>query len=531
MTNDVFSGGKMQRLFRYGDAAEPHPVRWGVLLSVILLGWALFWTLLPCCVLDNDFIDVLENIVWGSHPQWGYDKNPYAGAQFGYWIWRLSGGAFFSSFLASQLCVCIGVFCVYLTAIRFLPRRTAFLGVIVLLSLTFYGIKAVELCDDVMELALWPATMLLTYLGVRGREKYRPLCWLGAGLCAGLSLMVKYFAPAMFLAVAIPLVFTAEGRRVFRTFSFWLSAVPFLLLVLPNVFWLHEYRYEPLFYAAERASLLEEGVPWTDHFAKPLKALNRAAGVFGVGAFLFALFFPLRKPAGDRPSLSSFDKVFVWSCCWTPFCAALLFSAVTGGSINYSWVVPCFPFFGIWLFAVWMPRISPLRARIFTVVVLLHGIGFGAIFAVRSLEVQGYRKDGCDYENFPGRAMTEAVSSLWHTVSERPLPYVIGDRTAACNTAVYSPAHPEAFFGASVDHSQWIRPEDVLRRGGVIVTDLSSKSGRRRMNKYWTESVPEAQHGPERKVLLERAVPQWYRNLRGTPPCGEFLLQVILSAE
>ena len=53
------------------------------MLLAILIGWMVFWTVLPCVSLANDFVDVLENIVWGRHFQFGFDKNPYAGPFFG----------------------------------------------------------------------------------------------------------------------------------------------------------------------------------------------------------------------------------------------------------------------------------------------------------------------------------------------------------------------------------------------------------------------------------------------------------------
>ena len=124
------------------------------MLLAILIGWMVFWTVLPCISLANDFVDVLENIVWGRHFQFGFDKNPYAGPFFGVGVWYLSGKAFFSSFLASQVCVFVGILCVYQVAKRILPPRTAFLAAITLLLVNFYGIKATELCDDVMELAV-----------------------------------------------------------------------------------------------------------------------------------------------------------------------------------------------------------------------------------------------------------------------------------------------------------------------------------------------------------------------------------------
>ena len=496
------------------------------ILLIILSGWLVFWTVLPCIALANDFIDVLENIVWGRHFQFGFDKNPYAGPFFGAGVWYLSGKAFFSSFLASQVCVFTGIFCVFQVAKRILPLRTAFLAAVTLLFINFYGIKATELCDDVMELAVWPLTMLFVYLGVKGDQKKSWLYWLCAGFFAGLAMMVKYFAPAMYVCVIIPLLFTKEGRAVFRKPQFYLAAIPFILVVLPNILWLFSNDFKPFQYAAGRAALSGgETIPLSDHFTRPLKALDRAAQVFGVAVIFFALFFPWRRKRADRTQYSAFDKVFVWSCCWGSFGSALVFSLVTGGKINYSWVVPCFPFMGVWLFMVWSPRITRIKANFYLAATLLMGFVFGVIFVLRSLEHQGYKKRGCDYENYPGHAVTAAATALWHEVSDQPMPYVISDRKGSCNVSVYSPEAPEAFFDADVTQSQWIDPEDIMKRGGVLVWD--EKTDEQSLFDYMN-SIPADKLGELHEMQIPRAVPAWYRKLRGTPKLFRVSMRVIL---
>ena len=495
------------------------------ILLIILFGWMAFWTVLPCISLANDFIDVLENIVWGRHFQFGFDKNPYVGPFFGIGVYYLGGKAFFSSFLASQVCVFTGIFSVFLVAKRILPLRTAFLSAVTLIFINFYGIKAVELCDDVMEIAVWPLTMLFVYLGVKGSEKYKWAYWLCAGFFAGLALMVKYFAPAMYVCVAIPLLFTKEGRAVFRKPQFYLAAIPFILVVLPNILWLFSNDFKPFQYAAGRAALTDGGIPWSDHIHRPLKALDRAAGVFGVAIIFFALFFPWRRKREDRPQYSAFDKVFVWSCCWGSFGSALLFSAVTGGKINYSWLVPCFPYMGVWLFMVWSPRITRIKARAYLAAVLLMGVVFGVIFVLRSLEHQGYKKRGCDYENYPGHAVAAAATELWHGVSQNPLPFVVSDRKGSCNTAVYSPDQPEAFFDADVTQSQWIDPEEIKKRGGVVIWNEDAVPAS--IEKFMNE-IPAERLGEIQPMQFPRAVPAWYRKMRGTPPPVNVYMRLIL---
>jgi hypothetical protein len=296
-------------------------------------------------------------------------------------------------------------------------------------------------------------------------------------------------------------------------------------VVLPNVLWLFSNDFKPFHYAAGRAALEGSGVQLSDHFTRPLKALDRAAQVFGVAVIFFALFFPWRRKCADRPQYSAFDKVFVWSCCWGSFASALLFSLATGGKINYSWVVPCFPFMGVWLFMVWSPRITRIKARAYLSATLLMGFIFGVIFVIRSLEHQGYKKRGCDYENYPGHAVTAAATALWHEVSDQPMPYVISDRKGSCNVAVYSPEAPEAFFDADVTQSQWIDPEDIMKRGGVLIWD--EKTDEQSLFDYMN-SIPEAKLGEVHEMQIPRAVPAWYQKLRGTPKLFLVSMRLIL---
>jgi hypothetical protein len=198
---------------------------------------------------------------------------------------------------------------------------------------------------------------------------------------------------------------------------------------------------------------------------------------------------------------------------------------VTGGKINYSWVVPCFPFMGVWLFLVWSPRITRIKARVYLAAVLLMGFIFGVIFVTRSLEHQAYKKRGCDYENYPGHAVTKAATALWHEVSAQPMPYVISDRKGACNVAVYSPEAPEAFFDADVTQSQWIDPEDVRKRGGIVIWDEKTNG---EMLFEFMNKIPEAQLGEVHEMQFPRAVPAWYRKLRGTPPVFNVSMRLIL---
>ena len=499
----------------------PH---WNVLFYALWGGWFLLWSVLPLIALENDFIDILENIVWGRHFQFGYDKNPYLGAWIGYWSFHLTGGTWISYFL-SQVFVSGGFVAVYLLARKMLNRTEALFSVLLLWGITFYGMKATELCDDVMEMGVWPWLVYCFYCALRA-ERRRTGYWLLTGLCAGTALMIKYYAPVLLLSMLAIMLTTREGRRAWTEPGPYLAGAAALLIALPNILWLLQNNFVAIDYALGRASL-EDGigsVPWSAHFTEPLRALNRALGVLAVPAGIFAIFFCCRDRKAPAPE--RFDRIFVGVIAWGPFALTLLFSLLTGGGINYSWVVPCFLWFGLFCFLFYRPRISAWNGRGFIGTMVGLALLFGTIFLLRSTWHQGYRKKGCDYENYPGRESAAALTELWRAGYGTPLRFVVGNREDSCNQAVYSSDMPEAYFSANPAFSQWIDEEEIRRHGGLMLC-----------SELWPEVVPEGVQvrklypkpewwsrverdfdtTPIQLLRCRRAVPDWFRRLAGEP--------------
>lgn len=465
------------------------------------------WTLLPLISLDSDFVDPLENIVWGSHFQFGYDKNPYLGAWLGYYLYKLSGDSTLSVYLMGQILVFTGIFSTWRLARKLLSEPMAALAASSLIFINFYGIKSVELCDDVIELGLWPVTILFFYKALT--EKHPMRDWLICGFFCGCDLMVKYYAPFLFVPMAVILLFTEEGRRAWKSAPIYLAGCIVLLMSLPNILWLFSNDMVTIRYAFGRGGVSDQQIPFTDHLINPWKSLQRAAGVFGVQLAAFALCFFRR---GETTPRQSFNTRFLWLMTLGPFGLTLLFSLISGSRINYSWVLPCFSCLGIACFYFWQPKISSWNVRLHTVLLLVMALMFGTIFLVRSTYFQGYVKKKCDYENYPGREIALILTKEWHRRFNSPLPYVVAERQESCFLAIYSPDHPEAFFAGNISQSQWIDPKDVLRKGAVLVCDDDLEAFESLITLLPKERLTEIV-----SCEIPRAVPAWFRKFAGEP--------------
>lgn len=227
-------------------------------LTVLLCAWGAVWFVAPLLALDNAFIDVPENIIWGSYFQFGYDKNPYLGAWIGYLGSLLTGNSLWNSYLLSQVFVVTGLWAVWRLSLRMTSPAGAFLAVIFLLGVNFYGIKSVELCDDVMELGFWPLLIWSFYCSLKDGNRIGS--WLLTGFLAGCCFMIKYYGAVLFVSMFVVMLATPEGRRAFRRPGPYLGAVLFAVMCLPNLIWLGGNDMVAFRYAFDRAAL-DDGAP------------------------------------------------------------------------------------------------------------------------------------------------------------------------------------------------------------------------------------------------------------------------------
>ncbi|MDD3119129.1 MAG: glycosyltransferase family 39 protein [Victivallales bacterium] len=477
--------------------------------------WFVWWSVLPFVALGNDYIDILENIVWGRHFQFGYDKNPYLGAWIVNAFYELTCGGVWINYVLSQVFVIAGFWAVWRLALRMVSAPAALVAVLALAAINFYGIKATELCDDVMELGLWPLAIYFFYLALTENHRWRD--WLLTGLFAGLALMTKYYAVVLFLPMLLVLVTTAKGLAAWRRVPFYAAGVLALAISLPNLWWLVGNDMVAVDYALTRASLTD-GVSfnWVDHVYQPWRAFNRALGVAGIPLiFLALLLFPRDRIPRTGDTIDRFNRIFLIWFVAGPFGVTLLFALVTGGSINYSWVVPCFPLLPLLTVFLMRPRLNPLRIRLFVGAMVTMGIVFDVIFVVRSVYQQPYLKRGCDYENYPGRELAQRVTEAWHEQQTGRLPFVIGNREAACNVAVYSPDRPEAYFSADLRFSQWIDEADIRRDGAVLLWMGKAENKPKFLTRF---TAPDYRMSNVVTVKLSRTTPAWFRRLIGREP-------------
>jgi len=500
--------------------------KWYRCLVFLCIGWGLYWALLPLAVLGSDYIDILENLEWSRHFQFGYDKNPY----FGAWITQagyvLTGRQTWINYFLSQLSVIICFFCVWKLARELVKPREAFLSVLFLLGILYYSTRSLEFNDDVLEISLWALTILYFY---RSLEHQRLRDWLLVGLCGGLAFMTKYYGALLFVSMAVLLLFTAAGRSSFRRPGLYWCIGIIVALSIPNMVWLYQNKFIAFGYALDRATVSTGTfVTWKNHLLEPWLISSRLLGELAFSLIAFAVVFFLRDH--QAAPVDKFKRQFVTCICWGPPLLTLLFSVITGGTIKCSWLTPCFSLLGLFMVIMWRPVVTDRKIKLFAAATVVYILIVSGYFCWVNLYIQPYQKTKCSYENFPGMEISRDLTALWRSeMGNRQLRFVVANREEACNIAVYSDDRPQAFFSANPMFSQWIKEEELHREGALIIW----KGGHHEAPSWFTPK----KFPPERcKVYpvrtYRRAVPGWFAGLlRDRKPQEELVSCVILQPQ
>ena len=469
---------------------------------LLLGGWMVLWIVWFSLCIGNAGIDVAENIAWGQNFDWGYDKNPYFGAWFSYAIFRVFHGSIgeYVFYCMSQLSAMLGLFAVYqLAGDIFKSRFAAFLVVPLAFLIPYFSLSSCEFNDDVLSISLYGLTGLFFYRGVRSQSIGT---WLAAGFCAGLAIMTKYLAGALLLPLGLLLLFTPEGRSSWKKPGIYLGAAVFCLLILPNVIWIFDHDFIALKYAIERAEL-QEMPTWQDHIVHFLDAWWQYLALlilpFAVLAFL---------PRGKDPGFPKFDRLFVFSVALAPIILSSLFALISGGRVHRSWLTPFFVFVPLLLILRYRPVLSLRRLKIFTALVIGLSVLSLAGTAYEYLYSRPYEARRCNHQVYPGGKIAAVLTKAWRAQFAVPCPYVIGNRKDSCFMCYYSPDHPTAFFDHDPKLSPWIDPDDIRKKGAVII--------------WRSEKVPDylKQYPTARRlapITLERQIPGWIRKFVPAP--------------
>jgi 4-amino-4-deoxy-L-arabinose transferase-like glycosyltransferase len=462
----------------------------GQALAILLGVHLAVWTLLPLLTSPNLELDLAEDLALGKEWQLGYWKHPPLPWWMADLVYRLTG-QISSVYILGPLAV-IGCFiAVYLLARDIAGPVQALIATLSLVGIHYYNYSAVKFAHDQMQLPFWALTALFFY---RGLTRGRATDWLLAGAMLALGFWSKYAAFALAISLGLFLLIDPVARRALRTGGPWLMAVSFAVVIAPNAWWLVDSGFLPMQYVSDRARIPEV---WHQYLTLPVKWILGQIFFTHPALILLGLtLFPRTAPPQPPPSQAAFARRYVTVLAFGPFAVVTAISIVTGRFPIQMWGYP------LWSF---LPLTDPRRITLFAGGVIFLFLLAPAIW-IGTFIADPYLRTRPKATNFPGRAIAEQATRLWHDQTGTKLAYVAGTEFAANNVAVYSPDRPRVVVQGRPRISPWIDMDDLKKRGVLVI---------------WEDDLPIAHVDEWRKTFGVEGAPvilEFPRQFRGVAP-------------
>lgn len=419
----------------------------------------LIWTVVPAFTHLNLPLDALEGATWGHQFELGYDKNPFLNAWLtGFLVW-VGGSTDWLIYLAGALCTGICFWAVYKLGRKFLSPEHALIGVMLLEGMQYFNLSAMDLNDNVLEIALWPL-LALSFYNATQCQRWRD--WLLVALFAGLATMAKYYVAVILLPMFLFLVINPIARQSFKQPAFYGALFAYLLFVSPHFIWLYHHQGITLQYAFAKVAS-EPGINKHFHYASYF-TLN-LIGACLIPLLLFGIFYLGKSAKGNkvrRYQITAFAWQFMLLVGFGPFIVTILLSIIIGWALHTGWGAPLPILWGLGLIAYAQPTIT--RGRFYGF------IGALTILTTLAVIIYSYSKiyaGDSSSANYPGRDMAKNLTALWHERYHTKLDYVAGPRWEAGNVAYYSMDKPAVYIEWNSMLSPWV-DESRLRQHGAI---------------------------------------------------------------
>ncbi len=256
----------------------------------LVCAYAAAWTLYGVIAKSSQDInaDMAEMVIWAREPALGYPKHPplpafilklwFAIFPFADWAYLLLAAVTVSAgiYLAIELC---GIW---------LEREKRATVPFLLAAIPFYNFLGLKFDQNSALIPLWALAM---WALMRSLESRRVGWAVLMGLAAAAAILVKYWSGLLLAALAFTTLVDRRRDAYWRSPAPWISALVFVLAVLPHVIWLIAEDFPPITWVMTRR-LAQSGWDFLHSLAEYV------FGTIGYGAVAIILVAILIRPTG-----------------------------------------------------------------------------------------------------------------------------------------------------------------------------------------------------------------------------------------
>jgi Dolichyl-phosphate-mannose-protein mannosyltransferase len=339
ITRRAAAGPTPQRLAAFADGLTQRGQRFlatnaeGTIVLAVLaafvVAWMIFWTIstAPLDVhLDND-----EALIWAQHFAFGYKHPPMTGWLFMAWFAVFPRQQWAVDLLNVTNCaVALGV--AWRLLRDHLDKNRALLGLITLIMIPLYDIKAEVLNANTVMMPFWAAALLF-YL--RARRSRGVVDAFLAGAFASFTMLGKYWAVFLFAGMAVAAVVGPGTRRFWRSPAPYVMAAGAAIVIAPHVWWLLNDRVSLTF-----AESVINDVSFGDAFGLSAFYVLGAVAYAAVPLIFLGALRPSRATLADIAWPADEDRRQAWILLFVPLILPALVNLAIPYRLTPDWTFP-----------------------------------------------------------------------------------------------------------------------------------------------------------------------------------------------
>ena len=425
------------------------------------------WVLLPSLLEGSLRLDAAEGMTGGAEWQLSYPKHP----PFSEWLtaiaWYAGPLRYWALFLIAQLLAVGAVVLIARWTLKHEKPEAALLVIFAGLASPFATYIPIQLNHNIGVMPFWALTIITAWFAFNSNKL---LAWAAFGLSVGLGVWAKYSVLHLVAPLGLVFLVRAEWRRHLMSPGPWLAAILAILIVTPHFMDVWSKNASTLRYAIAHVNISPREL---SGFAFNMALNSTILLVFTSIPFVVAAgVIPFVKAARDSlaPQQASSKDLFLAAAAFGPALLVIL-SPAFGVRPRPLWITPMIIPFACWLghVASKIPLLNIKRAA-FASGILASLLALGYSNAIL-IPIQNNLPQ---YSNLDARKLSAIANDYWRRNGQGELTYIVTTDArialhAAGSIAFDLPHRVHVFEAANTMLSPWIDPDDVKKRGALVI--------------------------------------------------------------